>query len=259
MDKKTNHSLPEFIPDAIKFLFIFLYDFFSRQSINQKNNNDKFKIYAEKRLIDIEKKIVEDEQSIENRIVIKQNIQMFAFLPLVVSGFCLTFTTINYFTLQKIELFSLSFGILFLILTFIFKLIPIFIDTYFLDQKIDLNRIERDLLKAEINNEDKNLIFLKRQELQLHNYYRQSLSQSKNIFVFGIILAILGFSGIPFIIWADNMDWIKNQSQPWILAIVQAVLVSFVLGIFLKMYEKTTDSVNQFYQGLLDAYKEHSK
>ena len=114
-------------------------------------------------------------------------------------------------------------------------------------------------LELEDKSSDKNNVLLRKHYLHLHKYYRQSLSQSKNIFGFGIILAILGFCGIPAIIWASNIGIIKEANQPWLLAIVQAFLVSFVLGIFLKMYEKTTDSVNQFYQGLLEAYKEHSK
>jgi hypothetical protein len=140
---------------------------------------------------------------------------------------------------------------------------------YFIKSKIvDLNQIEdsiqnleirKELKDAEENKTSKNDIMLRKHYLYLHKYYRQSLSQSKNIFGFGIILAILGFCGIPAIIWASSVGIIKEASQAWILAVIQTFLVSFVLVIFQQMYAKTTDSVNQFYTGLLEAYKEHSK
>jgi len=140
---------------------------------------------------------------------------------------------------------------------------------YFVKSKIvDLNKIEdliqnleirKELKEAEKNKTSKNDILLRKHYLYLHKYYRQSLSQSKNIFGFGIILSILGFIGIPFLIWANELEVISTKNQTWILAAIQTFLVSFVLVIFQLMYAKTTDSVNQFYQGLLDAYKTHNK
>ena len=69
----------------------------------------------------------------------------------------------------------------------------------------------------------------------------------------------MGFAVIPVLIWLNISGLITIGDQSWILAIIQAVLVSFVLVVFQLMYAKTTDSINQFYKGLLESYRKYDK
>lgn len=119
-----------------------------------------------------------------------------------------------------------------------------------LEDGLTERKIQEELQSA--NESTRQNIMMRKNYFHLQKYYKQSLNQSKNIFYFGIFIAILGLASIPLIIYLR----LENSST---LAIIQAILTGFVLVVFQLMYVKTNESVNNFYQGLIESYKENLK
>ena len=126
----------------------------------------------------------------------------------------------------------------------------LFVRTKSITERLKDQELERELGGGNNNPQQRAVTMARKNYFHLERYYMQSLNQSRKIFYFGILLATAGISSIPFIIYF-KVDNAQN------LAIIQAVLVSFVLVIFQLMYSKTNDSVNSFYKGLLEAYKDN--
>lgn len=178
--------------------------------------------------------------------------------------------TILWLTLFEVFLYFLfnyfwSLNSVFYILIFVLVFIQIFLSypIFALISHallINVTKLEDRLQEYEIQNElreakdelTRQNIMMRKNYFHLQKYYKQSLNQSKNIFYFGLFLAILGLTSIPVIIYLK----LENSST---LAIIQAVLTGFVLVVFQLMYIKTNESVNSFYQGLIESYKENLK
>jgi hypothetical protein len=126
----------------------------------------------------------------------------------------------------------------------------LFIRTTDIAERFREQELELELKNTE-NQEQRNIIMTRKHYFHLEKYYRQSLAQNQHIFLFGIFIALLGITSIPFIIYLK----VDNSVT---LSIIQAILTSFVLVIFQVMYSNTNKSANAFYDGLLSTYKNHN-
>lgn len=116
-------------------------------------------------------------------------------------------------------------------------------------EKLQELELEKELRDSK-NSEEREAIMTRKHYLHLEKYYRQSLSQSSWIFYFGIFMALFGLATIPLIVYFKFDNAV-------VLSTIQSILTAFVLVIFQTMYTKTSDSLTEFYKGLLKSYTDN--
>ena len=159
----------------------------------------------------------------------------------LLSSSLLLFTSVHYYFV----LFGYFASILFL-----HKIVLYFFIVAFMKIENFEKRIHEYLFQLELkeNPTQYNAIMLRKNYIHLENYFRQSLIQNRNIFIFGIMLSFIGVGVIPLILFMNNKD-------VTIISLIQAVLIGFILKIFQLMYSKTNDSVQKFYSDLAKGYE----